>query len=285
MINLQEGRIGFEKIGNTYPVAPHITRENEVIDGVPCSWFLPENTLNEDIVVYIHGGAFIFGSIASHAPMASHIASSLNRKVLMIDYRLAPEAPFPAGVNDCVTVINRLNAQYPNLRFGIIGDSAGGNLTMASQLILKNAMGAKAEYAVVISPWVNLLCNTSSYERNKALDIVLARPYLLESTKLYAPDQDLAQPELSPVNGDFRGLSPVLIMYGTNEILEDDSVQLHQQLQNCGVHAELLRFDGQLHVWPFMDIYTPASQQALAHIAVFASKHSLNNNKLLLYGK
>lgn len=274
MINLKEGRKGFEAIGNTYPVAPHINRENTIIDGIPCTWFLPAEILSDDIIIYIHGGAFIFGSVNSHAPLVSHIAHRLNRRVLMIDYRLAPEHPFPAGINDCVSVIHALYQQDPQLRFGIIGDSAGGNLTMASQLVLKNTKGPGALYTMVISPWVNLHCNTASYQRNKALDVILARPYLVEAAVLYASGSDLDLPELSPVNGDFHGLSPVLIMCGTHEILEDDSVQLQQQLQKSGVEAELRLFDGQLHVWPFMDIDTPASQQALNDLAAFVNKHS-----------
>jgi len=279
MINLQEGRAGFETI-NTYPAAGHITRKNTTIAGVPGAWFLPEHPVSDDIVIYIHGGAFIFGSIDSHASLVSHITHHLKRKVLVIDYRLAPEHPFPAGINDCVAVIQALYQEDPGIRFGIIGDSAGGNLAMATQLKLKEKRGPGAQYTVVISPWVNLECNTQSYDRNKTQDTVLARPYLVEAVALYAAGQPANMPMLSPVHGDFSGLAPVLILCGTHEILEDDSKQLHQQLQNCGVETVLHLFNNQLHVWPFMEIDTEASQLALDHITGFVNKHAETTTKV-----
>ena len=272
MIYLKEGRKGFESIGNTYPVAANIIREDVTVAGVPCAWLKPAGAREDDIVIYIHGGAFIFGSLNSHAPLVSYIARELNRKVLMIDYRLAPEHPFPAGIEDCVAVINAVCEQNPGISFGIIGDSAGGNLTMATNLTLKDTKGPRPAYTIIISPWVDLECKNASYEYNKTADIVLARNYLVEAAKMYAADLDLSIPMLSPVNGDFKGLAPVLILCGTHEILEDDSINLHRQLINDGVTAGLERFEGQLHVWPFMDIYTEASRNALREMADFVAK-------------
>lgn len=284
MINLQEGRAGFETISNGYSGADHITRKNIVIAGVPCAWFLPRNAADDHVVIYIHGGGFIFGSIDSHARMVSHIARHLNRKVLMIDYRLAPEHPYPSGINDCAAVIHALHAENPKRRLAIIGDSAGGNLVMATQLKLKETHGPAALYTVVISPWVNLECNTPSYERNETSDIVLSRPFLVEAAKLYAAGHPLTAPMLSPIYGDFTGMSPVLILCGTKEILEDDSKQLYQQLQRCGVETDLHLFTDQLHVWPFMDIHTEASQEALNKIAGFVSKCSLTTTNNVTNG-
>ena len=280
MINLKEGRAGFEAIGNTYPIADEICIESTRVAGIPCTWFIPEAAPEDDIVIFIHGGAFIYGSAKSHAPMVSHIARRLERKILLVDYRLAPEHPFPAGLNDCVAVIRSIAVDRPHLRFGIIGDSAGGNLAMAAQLALKEVNGPKAQYTAVISPWVNLECNTPSYIRNQSLDLVLAQHYLLLSAKMYAPDQELSIPLLSPVHGDFTGISPVLILCGTSEVLEDDSYQLLQQLKSTGVKAELLLFEEQQHVWPFMKIDTDASQQALIDIKQFADKYSPVNSNI-----
>lgn len=274
MINLTRGRIEFHAIGNTYPVAGNIRREDLMIANIPCAWFGPEGADTDNIVIYIHGGAFIFGSVDSHAPMVSYIARELNRKVLMIDYRLAPEHPFPAGITDCVAVINAINQEYPNVSFGIIGDSAGGNLSMAVNLVLKETNGPKPNYTIVISPWADLECKSDSYARNQAVDTVLEKAYLMEAAKLYTTEPDLSMALLSPVNADFTGLEPVMILSGTYEILQDDAFNLHKQLINCGVEAELKSFEQQLHVWPFMSIDTDASRSALKAMAQFAAKHS-----------
>jgi acetyl esterase/lipase len=274
MINLEEGRIGFEAIGNIYPIAENIVREDVVIANVPCSWFIPENTPENDIVIYIHGGAFIFGSVKSHAALVSNIATKVRRKILMIDYRLAPEYPFPAGINDCAAVIETIQKQNPLICFGFFADSAGGNLAMATQLQLEKTSGHKSQYTILISPWVDLECKNESYERNKMTDGILIRQYLIEAAHMYAPGHKLSDPALSTVNSDFHDLAPVLILCGTNEILEDDSVHLHKKLTDCGVQSELKLFKGEPHVWPFLDINKETSQMALNNMAHFVAMHS-----------
>lgn len=271
MNNLKGARLDFEAIGNTYPVAENITREDLTVAGVPCSLFSPAGARENEMAVYIHGGAFIYGSVSSHAPMVSHIARALGRKILVVDYRLAPEHPFPAGIEDCVAVINALREDNPTAGVGIIGDSAGGNLTMATALVLKETNSHWLQYIVVLSPWVDLECKNESYERNKTQDTVLARSYLVEAANLYAPGWTLSAPILSPVHGDYRALAPVLILCGTHEILQDDSIHLHRKLVDDGVRAELKLFEGALHVWPFMEIHTAASQTALQDIAEFVN--------------
>ena len=278
MINLKEGRLGFDAIGNTYPAASQITRKDFTVAGVPCALFTPLKGHREDMVIYIHGGAFIFGSIQSHAAMVSHIAHALQRKVLVIDYRLAPEHPFPAGLTDCVAVIEAFGELYKGVRFGIIGDSAGGNLAVATQLILKQNGKTAPQYSIVISPWIDLECKNPGYERNKIVDVILSRPYLVEASKLYSNGHVLSSPLLSPVNGNFHEFALMLILCGTHEILQDDSVILHQRLQEAGVAAEIKLFEGELHVWPFMDISSTSSQKALEDMVYFVELQTAKFN-------
>jgi len=268
MINLTEGRKGFETISN-YSISENVTLESIIIANVPCAWMIPDEVIGNDIAIYIHGGAFIYGSIQSHAPMVSYIANQLKKKVLMIDYRLAPEHPFPAGINDCVAVINSLHENNSNFSFGIIADSAGGNIAMSTNLQLNKTNEPKPKYTILISPWVDLECKNPSYERNRLTDTILGQEFLVEATKLYAPDQDLSTPFLSPVNGNFKNQTPVLILCGTHEILEDDSINLNQQLLNQGIETELILFENELHVWPFMEIDREASKKALLKISDF----------------
>ena len=274
MIDLIQGRKSFQAIGNTYPVAGNIIRKDTTVAGVPCAWFTPPSADDENIIIYIHGGAFIFGSIDSHAPLVSYIAQELRRKLLLIEYRLAPEHPFPAAVDDCVAVINGVREVHPHLNFGIIGDSAGGNIAMSTGLALKETNGPGPQYTIVLSPWVDLECKNASYQRNKMMDTALGRSYLLEAAELYANGRDLFLPLLSPVNANFQGFAPVLIFCGTAEILEDDAIILHKQLSLCGVKAELKRFAGEQHVWPFMDIDTDAARRALNDMSKFVAQAS-----------
>jgi len=275
MINLARGRADFEAMGALYPAAENVQLKTDTIAGVDCAWFEPEGITRKDIVVYIHGGAFIYGSIRSHAAMVGHIARRLGRKILFIDYRLAPEHPFPAGLEDCLKAVTTFFGENPNLKFGLIGDSAGGNLTLALQLKLKETDGPVPQYGIVVSPWADIECKNASHENNRAADVVLSREYLMEAADMYAGAEPKRNPLTSPVNGDFTGCAPALILCGTHEILEDDSIHLHRRMLDSGVDAELKLFGGQLHVWPFTDIASPASREALDDMAVFADKHSI----------
>lgn len=274
MENMTAGRAGFETLGNLYPAAGEVKIEKSAIAGVSCAWLTPAKAKEEDIIIYIHGGAFIYGSLHSHTAMVSHIAAQLKRKILMIDYRLAPEYPFPNGLEDCVAVIKAFNLEFPSRKYGLMGDSAGGNLTIAAQVMLNTFNEPLPQYSIVISPWVDLECKNASYISNKTKEEILKREYLLEAALMYAGTHTVYDSLLSPVNADLRGLPPALILCGTAEILQDDSYYLHQQFLKCDEEAELVFFENEQHVWPFMDIGSTASQEALSAIEIFANKHS-----------
>lgn len=263
MVNLIEGRKGFNNLGNNYPAAKQVLREQFFIAGVSCVRFTPAITGSHDVIIYIHGGAFIYGSVHSHAALVSHIAAALQQQVLFIDYSLAPENPFPAGLNDCIKVITAYTSKHKDSAFGLMGDSAGGNLVMAAQLQLLAQAGLQPLYNVVMSPWVDLECKNPSYEINKNLDSILAQDYLKQAAGMYAGNKQLSHPLLSPINADFTNTAPTLVMAGTSEILQDDAILLHRKIQSAGVHAVLHLFENEQHVWLFNDINTSTSQDAL----------------------
>lgn len=275
-----EGRISFEQIGDNYPKATNVDFENIMINDVSCRWVKPDDAIEDEVLVYIHGGAFIYGSLQSHTAMVSHIARALKQRVLMIDYRLAPEHPYPAGLNDCVGVITKFFTTNPGIEFGIIGDSAGGGLTIATQLQLRDQGGPMPRYSIVVSPWVDLACGNDSYHINKSADTILTREFLQWAAGLYAGNGNLSEGLLSPVKAHLADLPPALIVYGTVEILADDSIHLHRQLVEAGVNAELIAFDGEQHVWPFTDIYSMGSEKVLEHFSKFVKKHSNTEYKI-----
>ncbi|MGE9312596.1 alpha/beta hydrolase [Niabella sp. CJ426] len=271
-----EGRISFEQIGNNYPKAPNVDFEDIMINDVSCRWVKPDDAIEDEVLVYIHGGAFIYGSLQSHTAMVSHIARVLKRNTLMIDYRLAPEHPYPAALTDCVGVILKLSQENPGVRYGIMGDSAGGGLSMATQLKLRDLGGPMPLYSIVISPWADLACKNDSYNSNELRDTILTREFLQWAADLYAGSHNLSEGLLSPANANLAGLPPVMIVYGTVEILADDSIHLYQQFLKAGGSAELVSFDDEQHVWPFTDVHSTASQNVLEHFAAFAEKHGSN---------
>ena len=271
-----EGRASFEEIGNNYVAAPDVDFEDIMINNVNCRWVKPDGAIEKEMLIYIHGGAFIYGSLQSHTAMVSHIARALKRSILMIDYRLAPEHPYPAALTDCVGVILKLFRENAGIRYGIVGDSAGGGLSMATQLKLRDLGGPMPLYCIVISPWVDLACKNDSFTSNKLRDTILTREFLQWAADLYAGSHNLSEGLLSPVNANLAGLPPVMIVYGTVEILADDSIYLHQQFMKAGGIAELIAFSDEQHVWPFTDVHSAASQKVLEHFAAFAEKHSGN---------
>jgi len=268
------GRISFEQIGFNYPIAACVCFEEKRSGNVRCVWVKPDMAVENEILVYIHGGAFIYGSVRSHAAMVSHIAVAIKRNILMIDYRLAPEYPYPAALNDCVGAITQYFLKNPGIRFGIMGDSAGGNLSMAIQLELRDKGGPMPQYSMLISPWADLRCINDSYHTNKFNDTILNREFLQWAATLYAGSNELSEPLLSPVNAQLAGLPPAMIVYGTAEILADDSIYLHRQLVKAGVDAELIAFENEQHVWPFTDISSVASRRAMEAFAAFVKKHA-----------
>ncbi|WP_114789318.1 alpha/beta hydrolase [Niabella yanshanensis] len=269
-----EGRISFEQIGNNYPKAPNVDFDDIMINDVSCRWVKPDDAIENEVLVYIHGGAFIYGSLQSHTAMVTHIAGALKRRILMIEYRLAPEHPYPAGLNDCVGVITKFFAANSGIEFGIMGDSAGGGLTIATQIQLRDQGGPMPRYSIVVSPWVDLTCVNESYNINKSEDSILTREFLQWAAGLYAGNSNILVGLLSPVKANLTNLPSTLIVYGTAEILADDSIHLHRQLVEAGVDAELTSFDDEQHVWPFTDIHSTASQKVLEQFATFANKHN-----------
>lgn len=271
-----EGRASFEEIGNNYAAAPDVDFEDIMINNVNCRWVKPDGAIEKEMLIYIRGGAFIYGSLQSHNAMVSHMARALKRNILMIDYRLAPEHPYPAALEDCVGVILKLSRENAGIRYGIMGDSAGGSLCIATQLKLRDSGGSMPLYCMVISPWADLTCKNDSYTGNKLRDTILTREFLQWAAAMYGGSNHLAEGLLSPVHANLAGLPPVMIVYGTVEILADDSIYLHQQFLEAGGTAELIAFDDEQHVWPFTDVHSAASQKVLEHFAAFAEKHSGN---------
>ena len=174
--NIQQKRRGFDTLGQNYTPAADIKIEKEPIGGVDCYLFNNiESNLDESLIVYIHGGCYCLGSINSHKSLVSHLAKSTNKSILFIDYALAPEHPYPAGIMDVVDVLNEFRSNQPSTKICLMGDSAGGGMIISAFSKFDNKIKSNVESIVLLSPWVDLACNTSSYQSNADVDPILSQ--------------------------------------------------------------------------------------------------------------
>ena len=257
----------YDQKPHPYDNEPTVAITQVTIEGVNCYWFTPEDPSPDRVIIFQHGGGFAAGSIGTHGKMVSHFAKDLQAAILLVDYALAPENPFPAGLNDIVTVYREVANRYPGYQIDLIGDSAGASLIISAVGEMLKIHLPLPHAVVLISPWVNLECDYPSYEENAHLDISLNKEMLQLFAQAYTGDAPLEVS--SPKNAPLTQFPPVLIMVGTNEILLDDSKYFYNDIKGIQGRSRLSIYDDQPHVWPKKDIYKEASRRALAEIADF----------------
>lgn len=220
------------------------------------------------IVVYLHGGGFRIASALAYRSYGSHLAAVLGARVLLVNYRLAPEHPFPAAVDDCFAVWESLLADgFDPHRIVIAGDSAGGGLA-ASVALHALADGVLPAGIVCLSPWVDLRVQNASYDTRADLDTLFSRAQALEARSAYLGDHDPTDPLASPVLGDWSGAPPMLVMVGEAEVLYDDARALVDAAEDCGVDVTWSAYPEMPHIW--MMSY-PAFPEAVAGVEEFAA--------------
>lgn len=263
-------RLSMERVARFAPDIREARRRTGEVAGVAGEWTAPRAGSTERFVLYLHGGAFVSGSSRTHRGVAGRIAVGAGAEVFVPDYRLAPEHPFPAGLDDAVAVYRGLleSGVRPD-RLALAGDSAGGNLIFALLLKLK-AEGVALPAAVVgMSPFVDMTGSGESMLLNAELDPMLHVAGFPSVVQAYAPDHDPRDPLLSPLFGDLAGLPPCLIQCGSDEILRDDSVRLHRALTQAGVASELEVWTKMPHAFQAFAPLIPEAVTALDRIASF----------------
>jgi acetyl esterase/lipase len=249
----------------------------DILAGVKVEWITHERNANQShlpICVYFHGGGFVAGSLHSHRDMAAMLCDKANVTVLMVDYRLAPEHRFPAGLDDALTVYRGLLSQGVSAnRLCLAGDSAGGNITLATAQAIRDAQLPAPKALVLFSPWLDLQNNSPSCSSNAHHDAMLNTQILDEFALLYASDLPLDHPRMSPLRGEVTGLPPCLIIASKVEVLRDDARQLYEKITTQGGRAELLEWDKPPHAFPVMARFLPEGRDALKATATFIQKH------------
>lgn len=268
LTELKHFREFYNGLGKCYDADISVTVQQETMSGVDCYWFLPQLLINEDIVISLHGGSYAMGSIHSHKAMLTHFAAKLNRKILYVDYALAPEHPYPAGVNDFLAVYNYIVSHSPKTNIWLLADSAGGGILLNGLHQLQSQAIPEPAGVVMISPWIDLRCVNESFDERKELDPILSREELLRFAGYYKGE---AGEEADPEALKFVRFPKTLIMTGTREVLYDDAWNFYEKLLQLRADAFFAAFESQTHVWPLTNIHSDASQQTLNMISDFMS--------------
>lgn len=270
----QEARASFEKSTSLIRIPEDVRCQPLDADGVPAEWVATPRAQNDKVVFFLHGGGYSSGSINTHRELASRISRAAGARVFLIDYRLAPEHPYPAALEDSLTAYRWLLSDGANpAHIVIAGDSAGGGLTVATLVALRDAGGPLPAAAVCLSPWVDMEGNSESRRTKAGLDPSVRPDDVASQAKAYLGGADPKTPLASPLYADLHGLPPLLIQVGGAEILLDDSTRLAERARTAGVNATLEVWDEMPHVWQFFAFMLPEGQQAIDRIGEYIREH------------
>jgi monoterpene epsilon-lactone hydrolase len=246
-----ESRARFEKMGGFLGGAPDAKCEKVDVDGVPAEWVSAPDVDASRAVLYLHGGGYAIGSINTHRRLAFDISAASGARVLLLDYRLAPEHPFPAAVDDTATAWRWLLKQgFANTKLVIAGDSAGGGLTIATLVNLRDRKLGLPACAVAISPWVDLEGVGTSMTARSEQDPMVQKAGLGWMADMYLAGKDARTPLAAPLHADLKDLPPVLVQVGTAETLLDDATRIAERLHSAGGEVKLSVWPNMLHVFP-----------------------------------
>lgn len=224
-------------------------------------------------MLYLHGGAYVMGGFGSHRKLAGWLAQSTRARTWLLDYRLAPEHPCPAALEDALAAYRELldEGQDP-ARLIIAGDSAGGGLTLATAVAIRDAGLPLPAALILLSPWVDLTQSGATITTHVARDAMLSPAWLYFGAAAYAGNRSAQDAACSPLNADLTGLPPMLIQVGSEEILLDDARRLKAAAIGAGVDAELHEYGGGGHVFQFHAGQLPVADRALEDIARFVQR-------------
>ncbi len=243
-------------------------------DGVRCEWLTPPNAPADAVLLHLHGGGGVVGIFRGSRWMIGHMALACNLPVLIPDYRLAPENPFPAGMNDCVAAYRWLLAKgFDPHRIVLSGDSEGGHLVLGALLVLRDAGEPLPVAAICLSANTDPTCSGESMRTNANRDSILSPKFARTMMRLYVGNHDLNDPYLSPLRADLRGLPPMLMQVGSDEVLFDDSRRFDECARAAGVDVTLEIWPQMWHGWHYSVPSLPEATQAMDGIARFVKKH------------
>jgi len=267
-LTLEERRRRMER-PDRLPRPRRVVYDEERLAGVPILTATPTDVPPLRHVLYLHGGGYCLGSPTSHVAMVARLAKRAGAVGILPDYRLAPEHPYPAAIDDCVAVYRALLEEIDPATLAIAGDSAGGGAALATLCRLRDAGVPLPAAAYLLSPWTDLTASGASMTDKADADPMLKEAFLREAARLYAAATPLDDPGVSPLFADLAGLPPVLIQTGTDEILLDDTTRIVERLQTAGVEVTVELADDLWHVYPGFAGFMPEATAALVRAGTF----------------
>ena len=238
--------------------------------GVSAEWSVADGADQDKVILYVHGGGYVMGSAGSHRDMTGRLSQASGARVLSLNYRLAPEHPFPAPVDDSVAAYRWLLGQgIQASNIAIAGDSAGGGLALAALIAIRDAGEPVPAAGIGISPWVDMEGTGESMTTRAAVDPVVQKEGLLGMAKLYLGGADPKDPLAAPLHANLAGLPPLLIQVGDSETLLDDATRITERARKADVDVTLKIWDEMPHVWHLFAPILPEGQQAIEEIGAF----------------
>lgn len=268
--SLAEMRAVFATFCATVTPPAEVTWTEADADGVPALWANPAGGATDRVIQYLHGGAYLLGDTDAYRHFTGHVARAAGCRVLSVNYRRAPEHPHPAPLEDSLTAYRWLLAQGTDpARMALAGDSAGGGLTFATLLALRDAGLPLPAAAVALSPWTDLEGTGASMTSNAPNDVLVQKPLIQGMATLFLQGQDARAPLAAPLHGDYAGLPPLYLQVGGHETLLDDARRVAATSRSAGVAVVLDVAPEMQHVFQMGAGWVPESDAALARVGAF----------------
>jgi epsilon-lactone hydrolase len=254
-----------------------VTIKTQVIENMKSEWLIPDGANREKVILYVHGGGYVSGSCSDHRGFISKFARYSGVTNLIYEYRLAPENPFPAALDDSVKIYQWLLASgFKSENIIVAGESAGGGLCLAILLALKERNIALPVAAVAISPWTDLTCSSASYKTKNILSPAPLNSWFVFS-KHYVGNNQADMPLISPLFGDLKGFPPLLINSGVDDELYEDGEKFYLKAKEAGVNVSFRKGIGMVHCYPLLAPMFPEATEAMDEIVKFV-RHYLKIN-------
>ncbi len=279
-VDVAQMRAGAEQMGQLLPVNPTAKFVTLGIGNMNAEWASISGADAGRTILYLHGGGYVSGSIAVYRSLAANLSQAAKARVLTIDYRLAPEHPFPAAVEDSLRAYRwLLETGIKPSTIILAGDSAGGGLTAATLVAIRDAKLPNPGAAVLLSPMVDFEALGGSIAANLERDPIFpGREAFLAIGKLYLNGTDPRTPLAAPLYADLRGLPPLLIQVGTAECLLDDSIRLAERAQQAGVDVTIEKWPRMIHVWQLFAPMLDEGQEAIDRVGEFVRANTDPSN-------
>ncbi|KUN04455.1 alpha/beta hydrolase [Streptomyces yokosukanensis] len=272
--DVAEARVVFHEMMTSVPLPPDVTAVPGQLGGVPVVTVDTPGSDPSRVLLYFHGGAYAIGSAADATSLAADVSRRSGARAVCVDYRLAPEHPFPAAVDDAVAAYGALLDQgVPGARIALVGESAGGGLAVATLVAVRDSGMSQPSSAAVFSPWADLTVSGASATSKAAVDPALTPRALRTRARDYLGATPGAEPLASPVFADLTGLPPLLVQVGSHEILLDDAVRLASRAAAADVHVQLQVWPQVPHVFQAFAVMLDEADEALQSAAAFTRAH------------